>query len=161
MFHDPTFWVLVSFTMFIGVLVYLKVPGMITGALDKRAEKIKADIDEAEKLLEEAQDLLATYQKKQREASDVAQEIKAKAKEEAERLKVHGRERMEDALARREKLAIERIAQAEAAAVDEIRTRTVDIAMDATRELLASKLSDGKAEAMVDDAIKELPNRLN
>ena len=101
MFHDPTFWVLVSFTMFIGVLVYLKVPGMITGALDKRAEKIKADIDEAEKLLEEAQDLLATYQKKQREASDVAQEIKAKAKEEAERLKVHGRERMEDALARR------------------------------------------------------------
>lgn len=161
MFHDPTFWVLVSFTMFIGVLVYLKVPGMITGALDKRAEKIKADIDEAEKLLEEAQDLLATYQKKQREASDVAQEIKAKAKEESERLKVHGRERMEDALARREKLAIERIAQAEAAAVDEIRTRTVDIAMDATRELLASKLSDGKAEAMVDDAIKELPNRLN
>jgi len=161
MLHDPTFWVLVAFVGFIGVLVYFKVPGVITGALDKRAEKIKSDLDEAEALLKEAQDLLATYQKKQRDAASEAEDIKAAAREAAERLAVEGREKLEASLARREKLAMDRIAQAEVAAVDEIRIRTVDIAMDATEQLLSTNLSDSKADAMVDDAIKELPNRLN
>ena len=161
MFNDPTFWVLVAFVGFIGVLIHFKVPGMITQALDKRAEKIKSDLDEADALLKDAQDLLASYQKKQREAADEAQNIKARAKEEAARVVTHGRERLDDALKRREKLAMERIAQAEAAALDEIRARTVDIAMDAARDLLATKLSGDKANAMIDDAIDELPNRLN
>ncbi|MEK9724082.1 MAG: F0F1 ATP synthase subunit B [Rhodospirillaceae bacterium] len=161
MFHDPTFWVLVSFVMFIGVLVYFKVPGLVTSALDKRAEKIKADLDEADTLLKEAQDLLAAYQKKQRDAANEGQDIKASAREEAERILVHGRERLEESLKRREKLAVDRIAQAETAALDQIRAHTVDIALAATHDLLAGKLSDAKADAMVDDAIKELPNRLN
>lgn len=160
-FQDPTFWVLVAFVGFIGVLIYFKVPGMVTGALDKRAEKIKADLDEADALLKEAQDLLAGYQKKQREAADEAQEIKVRAKEEAERILQHGRERLDDQLQRREKLAMDRIAQAEAAALDEIRARTVDIALDAARDLLGAKLSGDKANAMIDDAIQALPNRLN
>ena len=161
MFQDPTFWVLVAFIGFVGVLVYFKVPGMVTKGLDARAEKIKADLEDADALLKEAQDLLASYQKKQREAADEAQEIKARAKEEGKRIVENGRARLEDSLQRREKLAVDRITQAEASALDEIRTRTVDIALDATRDLLADNLSDHKANAMLDDAIKELPGRLN
>ncbi|MDP6896153.1 MAG: F0F1 ATP synthase subunit B [Rhodospirillales bacterium] len=161
MFQDPTFWVLVAFIGFVGVLVYFKVPGMVTKGLDARAEKIKADLDNADALLKEAQDLLASYQKKQREAADEAQEIKARAKEEGKRIVENGRAQLEDSLQRREKLAMDRITQAEASALDEIRARTVDIALDATRELLADNLSDHKANAMLDDAIKELPGRLN
>tara|TARA_E500000331_G_C16726469_1_gene484721 strand:+ start:48 stop:533 length:486 start_codon:yes stop_codon:yes gene_type:complete len=161
MFQDPTFWVLVAFIGFVGVLVYFKVPGMVIKGLDARAEKIKADLEDADALLKEAQDLLASYQKKQREAADEAQEIKARAKEEAKRIVENGRARLEDSLQRREKLAMDRITQAEASALDEIRARTVDIALDATRDLLADNLSDHKANAMLDDAIKELPGRLN
>ena len=161
MFQDPTFWVLVAFIGFISVLVYFKVPGMVTQALDARAEKIKKNLEEADALLKEAQDLLASYQKKQREAADEAQEIKARAKEEGKRIVENGRARLEDSLQRREKLAMDRITQAEASALDEIRARTVDIALDATRDLLADNLSDHKANAMLDDAIKELPGRLN
>ena len=161
MLQDPTFWVLVAFIGFVGVLVYFRVPGMVTRGLDARAKKIRADLDEADALLEEAQGLLASYQKKQREAADEAQEIKARAKEEAERIVENGRARLEDALQRREKLAMDRIVQAEASALDEIRIRTVDIALDATRDLLASNLSDDKASAMLDDAIERLPRHLN
>ena len=161
MFQDPTFWVLVAFIGFVGVLVYFKVPGMVTKGLDARAEKIKADLEDADALLKEAQDLLASYQKKQREAADEAQEIKARAKEEGKRIVENGRAQLEDSLQRREKLAMDRITQAEASALDEIRARTVDIALDATRDLLANNLSDHKANAMLDDAIIELPGRLN
>ena len=161
MFQDPTFWVLVAFIGFVGVLVYFKVPGMVTKGLDARAEKIKADLEDADALLKEAQDLLASYQKKQREAADEAQEIKARAKEEGKRIVENGRAQLQGSLQRREKLAMDRITQAEASALDEIRARTVDIALDATRELLANNLSDHKANAMLDDAIRELPGRLN
>ena len=161
MFQDPTFWVLVAFIGFVGVLVYFKVPGMVTKGLDARADKIKADLEDADALLKEAQDLLASYQKKQRAAADEGQEIKARAKEEGKRIVENGRAQLEDSLQRREKLAMDRITQAEASALDEIRARTVDIALDATRDLLANNLSDHKANAMLDDAIIELPGRLN
>ena len=161
MLHDPTFWVMIAFIAFIALLVYFKVPKTVAGTLDSRAEKIKADLDEAESLLREAQDLLATYQKKQREADEEAEQIKKSAQEEAERIAKHGEERLAAQLERREKLAMERIAQAEAQALDEIKARTVDIALDATRQILASSLAADKADAMVDDAIKDLPNRLN
>jgi F-type H+-transporting ATPase subunit b len=161
MLHDPTFWVMIAFIAFIALLVYFKVPKMVAGALDSRAEKIKSDLDEAESLLREAQDLLATYQKKQREAAEEAEQIKKSALEEAERIAKHGEERLAGQLERREKLAMDRIAQAEAQALDEIKARTVDIALDATRQILTTSLAADKADAMVEDAIKDLPNRLN
>ena len=161
MFQDPTFWVLVAFIGFIGVLVYFKVPGMVTKALDARAEKIQMDLEEADALLKEAQDLLASYQKKQRDSSDESQAIQARAREEAKRILENGRLRIEESLQRREKLAMDRITQAEASALSEIQALTVDIALDATHELLATNVSDDKANAMLNDAIKELPDRLN
>ena len=161
MFQDPTFWVLVAFIGFVGVLVYFKVPGMVTKALDARAEKIQMDLEEADALLKEAQDLLASYQKKQRESSEESQAIQARAHEEANRILENGRLRLEESLQRREKLAMDRITQAEVSALAEIQALTVDIALDATHELLATNVSDDKANAMLNDAIKELPDRLN
>lgn len=161
MFQDPTFWVATAFVAFIGILFYLKVPGSVGAQLDKRADKIKADLDQAEALYKDAQDLLATYQKKQRDAAKEAKAIADHAKQEAQRVLELGREQLAETLARREKLAVERIAQAEAAAIDDVRIRTVDIAMDATREILAKELVASKSDTMIDAAIKELPNKLH
>lgn len=159
--HDPAFWVATAFIAFVALLVYLKVPGQIGAALDKRADKIRSDIEEAEKLHAEAQKLLADYQKKQREASKEAEAIVEAAKEEAERLAKQGQEKLKESLARREKLAMDRIAQAEAAAVAQVRNYTVDVAMAATRDLLTETVKGDKAKAMIDDAIKELPAKLH
>lgn len=161
MFQDPTFWVATAFVAFILVLVYLKVPGSVGAQLDKRADKIKSDLDEAEALFKEAQDLLATYQKKQRDAAKEAEAISDHAKEEAARMLEQGRARITDTLARRLQLAKDRIAQAETAAIEDVRVRTVDIAMDATHEVLAKGLVAAKADAMIADAIKELPSKLH
>lgn len=161
MFQDPTFWVATAFVGFIIVLVYLKVPGSVGAQLDKRADKIKADLDEAESLYKEAQDLLATYQKKQRDAAKEAEVIADHAKAEAARMLEEGRVRLAETLARREQLAKDRIAQAEAQAIDEVRIKTVDIAMDATREILAKGIAAAKSNSMIDDAIKELPSKLH
>jgi F-type H+-transporting ATPase subunit b len=160
MFSDPTFWVLVAFSLFIIVLAKPAF-GIITTGLDKRADKIRNDIAEAEALLKEAQDLLATYQKKQRDAAKEAEDIAARAKTDAERLAEQGRELLAAALARREKSAEDRIRQAEAAAIEQIRITTIDIALEAARSLLADKLSASKANELVDDAIGELPAKLH
>ena len=161
MFQDPTFWVLVAFLGFIVLLVYFKVPNLVTNVLDSRAEKIRADLDEADTLLKEAQDLLALYQKKQREVADEAAKIQAKATEEAEHILEIGNSRLEELLKRRENLALGRIKQAESTALDEIRSRTAEIALQATHHLLSNNLSKIRAEAMLEDTIKELPNKLN
>jgi F-type H+-transporting ATPase subunit b len=134
---------------------------LITVGLDKRADKISDDLDEAEKLRKEAQDLLASYQRKQRDALQEAEDILAHAKKEAERLAVQGRENLEASLERRRKLALERIAQAEAQALDTVRARTVDLALDATREFLAKELKRKQADALIDAAVEDLPGKLH
>ena len=161
MFHDPTFWVAIAYLLFIALLVFFKLPSTIADALDSRAVKIKNDLDEAEDLLKKAQDLLATYQKKQRDAADDAMAIKLSAEKEAERLTVEGEERLIALLQRREELIIERIAQAEAKALSDLKARTADIAMDATQEILATMVSPSKSDEMLNEAISSLSKRLN
>ena len=159
--QDPTFWVATAFIAFILVLVYLKIPLTVGAQLDKRADKIKADLDEAEALCKEAQDLLAAYQKKQRDVAKEAEGIIDQAKAEAQHMLEQGRIQVTKALARREKLAKDRIEQAESAAIDEFRVKTVDIAMDATQKILIKSLTTIKSDNMIDTAIKELPSKLN
>ena len=100
MFYSAEFWVGVSFLIFIGILVYAKVPGMLAKSLDDRAEAIRKELDGARRLREEAQDLLADYQRKQREAETEAQQIVEGARREAEALKAEGERSMKEALAR-------------------------------------------------------------
>lgn len=158
--QDPTFWVLVAFVVFIGVSGK-KLFELATAGLDKRADKIRADMEEAEKLLEAAQDLLASYQRKQRDAAKEADGIVEHTKEEAERLIEQGREKLEASLERREKLVIDRIAQAEAKAIDTVRERTIDLALGAARDYLAANFKGKNADALVDAAITELPQKLH
>src|SRR5262245_58469201 len=125
----PEFWVAVSFAVFIGVLIYFGVHRLIIGALDDRRAKIKAELDEARRLKEEAQALLAEYQRKQGEAEREAAEIVAGAKAEAERLAADAKAKSEDFLARRTKLAEIKIAQAEAQAVADVRNAAAEAAV--------------------------------
>ena len=161
MFKDPNFWVLVAFIAFILLLVYMKVPGMVSKTLDARAAKIRADLDEAEALLKQSQDLLATYQRNQQEAESEAETIRVEAKKEADRIIENGRLRLNESLKKREELTLERISQAEATAIEEIRFRIVGMAMNATRYLLSKKLSDARSQSLLNSAIKELPGKLN
>ena len=101
------------------------------------------------------------YQKKQRKTNDEAQQIKSRAKEEADNLVETGIARLEELLNRRERLAMDRIKQAESSALDEIRLRTVNIALEATRYLLANNLTEPRANAILENAIQELPKKFN
>lgn len=159
MFESAEFWVAVAFVLFV-TGAFRPMKRVLLGALDRRAEKIRAELDEAQRLREDAQHTLAEYQRKQRQALKEADEIVARAREEADRHRAHAARDLEATLKRREAQAMDRIAQAEATALDEIRALAVDVALDATARLLADELSADKSKAMIDDAIKELPEKL-
>lgn len=159
MLYDPTFWVLVSFLIFIA-LAMKPIKKTVFSALDQRAARIKAQLEEAQQLREQAQRLLAEYQQKQRQAMLDIQQILAQAREEAVRHRTQGEKALEASLQRRERQAIDRIAQAEAQALIEVRQAAADTAIAATRHLLRSALDSSKRGAMIDAAIKELPQKI-
>ncbi|HEY1796981.1 MAG TPA: F0F1 ATP synthase subunit B [Stellaceae bacterium] len=158
--HDPEFWVLVAAIIFVAVVWRPAKKGIVT-TLDERSARIRAELDEAEKLRREAERLLAEYQQKQRAALDEAQAIAAHAREEAERVAAQGARDLETALERRKRLAEERIAQAEAKAVAEIRAAAVDAAITAARNVITSSLDDRTRAGLIDAAIQALPQGLN
>ena len=118
---DATFWALVGLIIFLGIIFYVKVPAKIVGSLDDRANKIRDELEEAKRLREEAQQLMAEYQRKRQEAEEEAEGIVAAAKREAEALKVDAKVKTEEFVARREALAEQKIAQAEVDAVSAVR----------------------------------------
>lgn len=159
-FSDPTFWVAVSLLIF-AALVWRPIAQAVPKALDERAARIKAEMEEAENLRVEAQELLAEYQRKQRDVAIEAESIVRHARDEAARMTEDGKARLEAALKRREKSALERIRRAEEQAMELVRARAVDLAIAATRELLASRLTPAKDDALIDQAIRELPAQLH
>ena len=158
-YHAPEFWVMVAFVILIAGTAKT-VFRMATEALDKRGRTINDQIEEAVRLREEAQDLLASYERKQRDAAEEAERIVERASAEAERLSEQAAADLEAALKRRERQAMDRISQAEATALDEIRALAVDVALDAAAKLLADKMTAGKSNDMIDQAIKDLPKKL-
>lgn len=158
--NDPTLWVAVGFFIFVAA-VFKVAKKTITGALDGRAEDIRNSLDQAAGLREEAQQLLAEYQRKQRDAVKETEQMLAHARAEAERMAKEGAEKLEEALKRREQLAVEKIAQAETDAIREVRAISVDVAVAATRSLIASNMDAGKSDAMVDEAISDLSKKLH
>ena len=157
---EAEFWLTVAFIIFVGLLIR-PVTRMITSALDDRSGAIAKELDEAARLAEEMQAALAEYQRKQRDAVKEAEEILARTEAEAKRMGAEAAQGLAAALERREKLAMENIAQAEARAVDEVRNAAVDIALAATRKLIEENVDQQKSEALVEDAIKELPDNLH
>lgn len=158
--ESAEFWVAVAFVLFV-VLAGKPIYRAIAAQLDARAARIKAELDEAARLRDEAQQLLNEYQRKQREAMQEAADILAHAKDEAERLKSESAASLEATLARREKMALEKIAQAEAQALKEVRNEAIDIAVAAAERVLAKAIDDQRQAALIDQAIGELPSKLH
>ena len=156
----PHFWVNVALVVFI-VLVGPKLWKALASSLDQRSLRIKSTLDEAQKLRDEAQALLNEYQRRQKEAANEAAGIVTAAKELAEHHMKESMAALETSMARREKLALEKIAQAEAAAAAEVRREAVEVATAATRRLLAQALTDERATALVDQSIRELDRKLH
>lgn len=159
-YAEAAFWVGVAFFLVVG-LAFRPVVRALGAGLDARAAKIKARLDEAARLREEAQEMLATYQRKQRDAMKEAEEIIAHAKAEAERLAAQAAKDLDASLKRREAQAMDRIAQAEAAALREVQNVAVDVAVAAARQVLSSSVSADQAARLVDNAIAELPQKLH
>ena len=160
MLETPEFWVAVGFVILVGGIARPVARAMGSG-LDARSAQIKASLDEARMLREEAQNLLAEYQRRQRDAAREAELMIEQARTEAERLSAEASTALERVLERRETLAREKIAQAEAAAVREVLNIAVDVAIAATGQVIAKQLGPDRAGALVDEAVAELPKQLN
>ncbi|WP_435256447.1 F0F1 ATP synthase subunit B [Thioclava sp. FR2] len=158
---NTDFVVMISFLVFVGILVYFKVPGMIAGLLDKRAEQIKTELEEARALREEAKSLLASYERKQKEVKEQADQIVAAAKSEAEAAAAQAKVDLKNSIARRLAAAEEQIAAAEGSAVREVREKAISIAVAAAGEVLAKQMTAEGAAASIDAAIAQVDAKLH
>jgi F-type H+-transporting ATPase subunit b len=161
MFETPEFWVAVAFVGFVGLLLYYQVPGVIVKSLDARADAIRNELDEARRLREDAQQLLADYQRKTRGAEQEAQAIVDQARREAEILGQETRKSLQEMLERRTRLAEEKIGRAEVQAVEDVRAAAVDAAVAAAERMLKAKMSAEAGSGLIDQSIRDLRGRLN
>jgi len=160
LFGDPEFWVLLAVVIFL-IVVWKPTRRAVVGALDSRAERIRQELEAARNLRDEAQQALAAYQRQQQQGAAEAQAIIAHAKAEAERIAAQSLRDLEETLRRRQQLAQERIAQEEAKALAEIRAIAVDVAISASRQVIAASLDERRGAALIDDAIAALPRQLH
>ncbi len=157
---DNSFFALVGLIIFIGLLIYVGLPRIIGGMLDKQIKKIETDLSEAKRLREEAAALLVEYEQKRIAAESEAQGIIAAAQEEAARLTTEAQASLADLVARRTKAVEDKIAQAEAQAVAEVRSRSADLAVEAARLVLTDEMNK-KGGTVIDKAIADVAGRLN
>lgn len=158
---NTDFVVLLGFIVFIAVLFYFKVPGMIGGALDNRAAGIKSELDEARALHEEARSLLASYERKQREVQTQADAIVAAAKEDAVLAAEQAKVDLEKSIARRLAAAQDQIASAEVSAVKEVRDQAITVAVSAANTVLAKQMTAAQANKLIDASIADVGEKLH
>jgi F-type H+-transporting ATPase subunit b len=159
--HNTNFVVLLAFLLFIAILVYFKVPRLIGGVLDTRAEQIRAELAEARALRDEAQQLLAGYERKSREVSEQADRIVKHARDEAALAAEEAKAALQSSLAQRLRAAEEQIASAEASAVKEVRDRAVQVAVAAAGDAIAKAMSAAQANDLIEGAIKQVEAKLH
>ena len=158
---DATFWAFVSLILFIGLMFYLKVPGMLTKSLDDRSDQIRNELSEARRLREEAQRLLSDYQKKRGEAEAEAASIVEAAEREAENLAAEAEAKTADYVARRTALAEQKIGQAEAQAIAEVKAAAVDVAVAAAGRILSDKVSGSTQTDLFKQSLQQVRDRMN
>jgi F-type H+-transporting ATPase subunit b len=158
--HDAEFWTGLALVVFLALLVVLKVPGAAAKALDAKAAKIQADLDEAKHLREEAQALLASLKAQREQTEKLAGEMLANASAEAKRLEVEAKAKLEDQIKRRAELAERRIANAEAQAAAEVRAAAADLATQMAETVLTARLAGAKSDPLVDAATSQIATRL-
>ena len=158
---NTDFVVVVAFLIFIGILVYYKVPGLVGGVLDKRAESIKAELDEAKALREEAQSLLASYERKQKEVQEQASRIVAAAKEEAQNAATAAKEDIAKSITRRLAGAEDQIASAQASAIKAVRDQAIAVAVAVAKDVMAKQMDAKAAGALIDSSIATVGEKLH
>ena len=159
--RNTDFVVLVAFLIFIGILLYYKVPALVAGMLDKRAVNIRAELDEAKALREEAVALLASYERKQKDVKVQADRIVASAKQEANDAAVAAKEEIAKSISRRMQAAEEQIASAQAAAIKDVRDQAVIVAVAAAKDVLAGQMNAKSAGALIDESIAVVADKLH
>jgi len=158
---DTSFWAMLGVVIFLGILVWVKVPGIITKQLDDRADKIRSDLDDARRMREEAQELLSSFQRKQREAEAEAEAIIEQAKSDAKHLREEARTDLAARLERRTALAEQRIAQAEVQAVAEVKALAADLATDTAAKLIAGNTQKADHANRLKVDLADLETKLN
>ena len=158
---NTDFVVLIAFLLFIGVLFYFKVPSLIGGMLDKRADGIKSELDEARALRDEAKTLLASYERKQKEVQEQADRIVAAAKDDAAQVAEQAKADLEASIARRLQAAEDQIGSAEASAVKEVRDQAITVAIAASKDLIAKQMTAKDGNSLIDDAIAQVGSKLH
>ena len=161
MFEDPETWVAIAFIILMGVFAWLGVHRTVLTALDHRADRIKAELDDARRLKEEAAKVLAEYKAKRATAEREAAEIVANAKAEAERIAADAKTKMEDFVARRTKTAESKIALAEAQALADVRAAAADAAVQAASTILSQSVKGSLADDLLAKGIAEVRQKLN
>jgi F-type H+-transporting ATPase subunit b len=161
MLRMAEFWVAVAFLAFLLILAYYKVPALIAKALDDRAAGIRKELDEARRLREEAQALLADYQRRHRNAGQEAEAIVEQARREAEAFAAETRKSLAETVERRRKQAEDKIARAEAQATEDVRAAAVDMAIAAAEKILREKAAGASGAALIDESIRAIKTRLN
>ena len=151
----PDISVAIAFVIFV-VLVAWKGTKKLTAGLDQRADAIRKQLDETQNLREEAQAALASYQRQQRDALAEADEIVAQAKADAERLKVQAENVLTATIKRREEQAVERIAQAEATAIKDVRDQAIELAIGVATKIITEKMTKNVQNELVKDASEDL-----
>lgn len=157
--QEAEFWVGVAFVIFAALLVYLKVPGAILGVLDQRGQKIQAQLDEATRLREEAQALLANIKVQREAAEKQAAAMLENAKVEAARMQVEAKATMEEQIARRAVLAERKIAVAEAQAASDVKAAAADLAVQAAETVLAARIAVAQSDPLIDEGLAKLGGR--
>ncbi len=160
-YADPTFWVAGSFVVFVGGLLYKGVHKKVVEGLDEKLDAIRAQIDEAKALRVEAEDMVIEYQRKQRDAEQEAADMVTQAKEDAKIMAETAKADLADLMRRRERSAEEKIAQAEANAIKEVKAAAVTVAVEAATSVLAGSMKGKAGAALVDDAIAEVEKKLH
>ena len=158
---NAEFWVAVAFVIFVGFLFYMGLHRTILDALDQRGARIKAELDEALRLKEEAQNLLTQYKRRHAEAEREAEGIIAGARSEAERVAAEAKAKMEDFIARRTKMAETKIAQAEQQALADVRAAAAEAAVAAAERILADTVKGKVADDLIAQGIREVKTKLN
>jgi F-type H+-transporting ATPase subunit b len=159
--YNTTFLVALSLALFLGVLYYFKVHVRIAAMLDARADRIRRDLEEARRLREEAQSLLASFERRQKEVQQLSEDIVARAEEDAKAAMAAGKAELEKTVARRLRAAEDQIASAEAAAVRQVRDRAIQVAMAAAAEVMQQNMTVERSRDLIERAIGETAGKLN
>lgn len=160
-YKDSSFWVAFCVVAFIAFVVYKGAGKALTGALDNRTNAIKDELEEARRLREEAQTLLASYKRKQKEAEELAENIVKQARHDAEVMAAKSRKDMAERIERRTAMAEAKISNAEAQAMAEVRAKAADLALDAAEQLLSTKMSAAAKSKLVKTGISSMGDMIN